>query len=185
MRDIEAVAGYDCLLKGSKPRQVPAPHALSMFMRQMAATVTILTTEHEGKHFGITATSVASLSLDPPSLTFAVNKSASICRPLRARRLVCVNALGEVHRDLSGIFSGSKQGDERFAHGEWIENADGIRRLSGATANVYLSVYEICEHGTHILFRGDVNEVYVSDQPVPLLYLNRQFGMFNTNVRAV
>ncbi|QGP81552.1 MULTISPECIES: flavin reductase [Sphingomonadaceae] len=45
-------------------------------MRRLAATVTVLTLELEGQPFGMVATAVCSLALEPPSILACINKSA-------------------------------------------------------------------------------------------------------------
>ena len=43
-------------------------------MRHLAATVTIVSTEADGTRYGMTATAVTSVSMEPPSILAAVNK---------------------------------------------------------------------------------------------------------------
>jgi flavin reductase (DIM6/NTAB) family NADH-FMN oxidoreductase RutF len=64
-------------------------------MRRLASGVAIITTSHEGRRYGMTATALMSLSMDPPS--FAVG--------LVQRRAFCVNLLHESYADLRTSFS--------------------------------------------------------------------------------
>ena len=70
-------------------------------MRFLAASVNIISTAHEGKKFAMTATSVTSLSMDPPSLLVCVNKNASIHDTLITDgQQFCVNLLSKAKRIL-------------------------------------------------------------------------------------
>ena len=76
-------------------------------MRRLAATVTIISTsDANGNRYGMTATAVNSLAMDPPSLLICVNHSASIHAPLVGRGRFCVNVLTTGHEDLVSAFSG-------------------------------------------------------------------------------
>src|SRR5215813_5624410 len=88
-------------------------------MRKCAATVMVVTTAHDGQRFGMTATAVIPVSLDPPSILVSVNRSASLNRPLRDAAGFCVNILREGQVALAQAFSGSLAGEERFTVGAW------------------------------------------------------------------
>lgn len=62
-------------------------------MRRLATTVSIVTTSSEGRPFGMTATAVTSLSTEPPSLLFCVNRNTSIFPRLGPGVGACVNLL--------------------------------------------------------------------------------------------
>ena len=47
-------------------------------MRRLTSAVTVITTAHEDRRYGMTATAVTSVSADPPSLLICVNRSASL-----------------------------------------------------------------------------------------------------------
>ena len=79
-------------------------------MRQVAATVSIISTRSEGSRYGMTATAVTSVSCDPPSLLVCINRSASIHKPLEERKLFWVNLLREGQQSLCSTFSGGKTG---------------------------------------------------------------------------
>lgn len=151
---------------------------LRAFMRGMAATVTIITTEWEGQPHGMAATAVTSLSFDPPSLLFCINRSASIWAPLRASGIACINALNEGHDGLCGIFSGKAEGAARFDHGRWERAPGRPPRLLDARASVLLRTVEIGTHGTHAIFLGDVIGAGEGEGADPLVYLDRRFGGF-------
>src|SRR5688572_16586525 len=74
-------------------------------MRRLASGIALITTAHQGRRYGMAATAVSSLSLDPPALTIAVNRGASMYEPLVARGEFCVNLLRDCHAELCQSFS--------------------------------------------------------------------------------
>ena len=89
-------------------------------MRFLAASVNIISTAHEGKKFAMTATSVTSLSMDPPSLLVCVNKNASIHDTLITDgQQFCVNLLSKGQEDIATTCSINEKEPERFQFDDW------------------------------------------------------------------
>src|SRR5579862_7315586 len=102
-------------------------------MRRLASTVTIISTsDANGNRYGMTATAVNSLTMDPPSILICANQSASIHDPLTVRGRFCVNVLTTEHEELVSAFSGRLKGDARFGVGEWGVDETGMPYLDGA-----------------------------------------------------
>jgi flavin reductase len=144
-------------------------------MRRLAATVTIITTaEGENRH-GMTATAVTSVSADPPALLVCVNQTASLHDPLLASGRFCVNLLRTCHSDLCGIFSGQKDGAERFLTGNWMSDASGVPYLGDAQASLICAVEVKIPYATHTVFIGRVEVVRIFDEVKPLIYQDGHF----------
>ena len=62
-------------------------------MRTLASAVTIVSTAHNDRRFGMTATAVCSLSIQPPTLLVCVNQSTSLHHPLLSAGRFCINIL--------------------------------------------------------------------------------------------
>lgn len=157
---------------GSDVRQV---------MRHVASTVTIITTE-EQHPFGMVATALMSLSLDPPALVIGINRSASICEPLLKRKAFCVNILSRHDADISKRFAKLK-GTDRFRAGSWFTLDHGpfrdIPALATAQANLFCTVQQSIESGTHQLVIGSIKHVDDSSTKHPLVYCDGNYGVFN------
>jgi flavin reductase (DIM6/NTAB) family NADH-FMN oxidoreductase RutF len=151
--------------------------ALRGLMRQMAGTVAIIATEHEGQWHGMAATSVVSLCMEPPALLFCVNRSASIYQPLLGRGAACINLLSREQSDLCGIFSGKEKGAARFQHGTWTAGHEGLPCLEGALGHLFVRANQECAYGTHGVFSGALIEATVGGGD-PLVYLNGGFAAF-------
>jgi flavin reductase len=85
-------------------------------MRQLASTVSLVTTQENGDWHGMAATAVASLSAEPPSLLVCINQSASMHGPTARSSHFCINMLGRHQAALCENF-GKLKGVERFTVG--------------------------------------------------------------------
>ncbi|MES4992593.1 flavin reductase family protein [Phyllobacterium sp. 22229] len=158
-------------------------------LRGMAASVTIITTADGDGRYGMVATAVMSVALEPPSLVIAVNKSASIHPRISGRGYFCVNVLSEWENTIASGFSVAK-GEGRFAYGAWASrpidaSQQGLPHLVTAEAAIFCKVSAVYDsHGTHSLFIGDVVDVERSGAFSPLTYCNGQYGIFSGARRA-
>ncbi|MCM6772775.1 flavin reductase family protein [Nocardia sp. CDC159] len=144
-------------------------------MRHYPAGVTIVTLSSAGRPVGFTATSFASLSLEPPLISFNIaHTSSSIDAMLGADSLV-VHFLGEHQQHLAQRFS--RAAEERFADRSlWTTLDTGEPVLHGTPIWVRATVHQLIPIGDHTLVVGLVTRVYdnTDDQPIaaPLLYYN-------------
>src|SRR5918992_752038 len=76
---------------------------------------------------GFTCQSFASLSLDPPLITFAPARTSSTWPRIRAAGTFCVNVLAADHQELSAGFarSGNDKGVDKFAGVSWRRGPSG------------------------------------------------------------
>lgn len=146
-------------------------------MRRLAATVTVITTaDVNGNRYGMTATAVNSLAMDPPSLLICVNHSASIHGPLVGRGRFCINVLTTEHEDLVSAFSGRLKGDARFQVGEWRDEPGGMPYLEGAQCNLFCDVESVVPYATHSIVIGRVSAVRVEEGIRPLIFADGKLG---------
>jgi flavin reductase (DIM6/NTAB) family NADH-FMN oxidoreductase RutF len=146
-------------------------------MRRLAATVTIITTaDVNGNRYGMTATAVNSLAMDPPSLLICVNHSASIHAPLIGRGRFCINVLTTEHEELVSAFSGRLKGDARFQVGEWRDEAGGMPYLEGAQCNLFCDIESVIPYATHSIVIGRVSAVRVEEGIRPLIFADGKLG---------
>ena len=146
-------------------------------MRRFATTVSIITCAHGGSRFGMSATAVTSLSVDPPSLLVCVNKSAATHRVMSRGGRFCVNVLRSVHAGLSQAFSGKLKGEERFGLGNWSVTEDGTPFLVDAQANLFCEIVRVVDYGTHTIFIAGVYSAKTQQNVDPLLYQDGQYAI--------
>lgn len=142
-------------------------------MRALASTVSIVSTRHERRRFGMTATAVTSVSTEPPSLLICINRSASLHGPLLDSRLFCVNILHAWQSALAQAF-GAKDVD-RFAHGAWLADERDTPYLGDAQANIFCDVDDVHAYGSHTIVVGKVYHVGVRKPVHPLVYQDGRY----------
>lgn len=149
-------------------------------MRHVGSTVTIITTDN-GNPFGMVATAMMSLSLEPPALAIGINHSASICRPLLERQAFCVNILSRHDDDISRRFT-KLSGAARFSAGNWSADESGIFRsipfLATAQAALFCTVQQSMDSGTHCLIVGSILRAIDNSVDDPLMYCDGGYGQF-------
>lgn len=146
-------------------------------MRQLAATVTLVTTFEDNGPHGMTATAVSSLSADPPSVLVCINRAARMHGPTSRSRHFCLNLLAAGQLDLCEAF-GARRGLDRFAVGEWREGPHRLPWLNGNAATLFCAVDEALNYGTHTIFIGRIEQVDVDRDARPLVYQDGAFGHF-------
>ncbi|GAB2527440.1 flavin reductase family protein [Nocardia heshunensis] len=144
-------------------------------MRHYPAGVTIVTLNSKNGPVGFTATSFASLSAQPPLISFNIAEtSSSIEAMLRAESLV-VHFLGEHQKHLAQRFS--RAAEDRFTDRSlWTTLPTGEPVLHGTPIWVRATVHQLLPIGDHTLVIGLVTQVHdnTEDSPAvgPLVYYN-------------
>ena len=98
-------------------------------MRTLASAVTIVSTANDNRRFGMTATAVCSLTMQPPTLLVCVNQSTNLHHPLLSAGRFCINILHADQDELARTF-GRQDIEDRFAHGNWQLDDRGVPSLS-------------------------------------------------------
>ena len=150
-------------------------------MSRMGSSVTIVTSAGPAGPAGFTATAVASVSDDPPTILVCVNRASRSHGPLTMNGVFCINVLADGMADLAEIFAGRGLPDgadtveERFAHGEWARLATGSAVLVGAVAAFDCRISEIVPVATHDIVIGVVQAVRSDASGEPLVYAARRY----------
>jgi flavin reductase (DIM6/NTAB) family NADH-FMN oxidoreductase RutF len=151
-------------------------------MRQLAGGISAITVGQGEDRTGLTVTSVASLSADPPSLVFCINKSASSWPVLVRRRAFAVNVLTPAQMAVADRFSGRSgaKGVARYEGARWSELATGTPVLRDALAVLDCEVEELVERFGSAVVIGRVVAVAVRDEdaePHALTYWRGAYGI--------
>lgn len=144
-------------------------------LRRLGKAVAVITALHNGQRMAMTATAVSELSLDPPSLLVCVNKAASLYSPLTAQANFAVNILHSSQIDVCNSCFGATKGEERFRVGQWDSAACGTPLLRDAQASFVCEYHDSIECGTHAVIIGQVQEVRLTGDVDPLIYLDGAF----------
>jgi flavin reductase (DIM6/NTAB) family NADH-FMN oxidoreductase RutF len=123
-------------------------------MGQFATGVTVVTTGGSAGQHGLTANAVASLSLNPPLVMVAVEKTAHSIDCLRKNRCFAINILRLDQEHISRRFA--KPGPKDFSDLHVKTATTGSPILPECVANVDCRVIEIFPGGDHEIFVGEI-----------------------------
>lgn len=152
-------------------------------MRRLAAGVSIITTVADGTRFGLVATSVCSVSLEPPSLLVCVNHAASSHDAIQKAGFFCVNLLRKDDNDTARRFSSPEYRDIRFEDGRWGTLDTGAPALVDALASFDCEISKVITVSSHTVFIGNVTAVELwSKDVVPLIYFDGRYNAAETQI---
>lgn len=138
-----------------------------------ATGVTVITTVADGKPAGMTASAVASLSVDPVLLLVCINNSLPTHGAIEASRRFVVNVLGEGQEEIALRFA--RPSPDKFAGIGLVEDK-ALPVLADAIAHFVCDVHERFPGGDHSIFTGLVRECAAIRGRSPLLYYRSSFG---------
>jgi flavin reductase (DIM6/NTAB) family NADH-FMN oxidoreductase RutF/DNA-binding GntR family transcriptional regulator len=141
----------------------------------LASGVTVVTTEAGGKRHGMTASSVTSLSMDPPMMLACINSAVPTADAVTESGRYVVNVLGEHQGELARQFATASR--DKFRDVAVRRGALGLPLLSEALAHIECEVAERVVGGTHTIFLGRVVSATAGDGQ-PLTYFRGGFGRF-------
>jgi flavin reductase (DIM6/NTAB) family NADH-FMN oxidoreductase RutF len=150
-------------------------HQLKLAMRGLAQSVVIITTAQSGERHAMAATAVCPVSMDPPSMLFCINRTASAHPILSKGAAFCINLLADRHEDLARLCSGPTKGEARFGSGAFATDDEGVPYVLDAQANVTCVQDGRVSYGTHDVFFGKVRSVRVAGAIEPLIYLDGSY----------
>lgn len=144
-------------------------------MRGLCQSVGIVTACDGGRWIGMTASSITSVSMEPPSLLVCVNRGASIHAAIVSSRRFSVNFLACGQEELSRLFSSPISSDERFGHGRWAAPEGRPPELEGALSVLTCELEHASSVATHTIFVGAVRSVVTQPGRSPLVYVNGRY----------
>ncbi|MFE9609680.1 flavin reductase family protein [Streptomyces sp. NPDC006012] len=137
--------------------------------RRHAAGVAVITARGALGPVGFTATSLTSVSAEPPLLSFGIGIGASSWPAVSEARHVGVHILGEHQHELAATFA--RSGADRFgAPTAWREGPEGVPVLGGVLAWLVCRVVERVPAGDHHIVLAEVVLGDPGGAGRPLLY---------------
>jgi flavin reductase (DIM6/NTAB) family NADH-FMN oxidoreductase RutF len=158
-RSSSAGSGFD-----TRGRPSASPERFRDAFRLHPEGVTIVTARDEfGDQLGMTATSVTSVSLDPPLLLVCINRASRMTSSLSAGASFVVHFLAADQEEVAGRFARSL--DDKFEHVRYRITSSGCPRLEDALAAVECANHEVFLAGDHVIVVGRVVDVRINRQP--------------------
>lgn len=159
------------LIEQDEPQLTPEQYK-SVFRRH-AAGVAVVTLLGDRGPVGFTATSVISVSAEPPLLAFSIDSGSSSWPALARTRTLVVSFLAQDQADLSARFAA--RGEDRFAAGGWSTLPTGEPVLDGAQSWVRGRVVQRTPVGTSYLVSVRALDHGTRDDAEPLVYRDRRY----------
>lgn len=171
----------DCA--STNAESLSSEHFKTVF-RQHPAGVAVVTLRHGDRLVGFTATSVISVSAEPPLLAFSVAGGSSSWEPLAQAETVVINFLAADQVDLSVRFATS--GIDRFACGGWFSLDSGEPVLDDSSCWIRARIVQRIPVGSSHLVCLHALSSSVGAQPMavasrpPLVYHDRLYHQLDT-----
>ena len=145
-------------------------------MRRTATPVSVVTTEGGGGRFGVTVSSLCSVSVDPPQVLVCVHLSGPTAGALRTNKCFAVNILDRRHRHVADSFAGriERWRADRFACDSWVSLVTGAPVLADGLLVMDCELTRELVVSTHAVFVGTVVGLQ-SREGAPLLYSDQAY----------
>ena len=150
-----------------RPSQTIGAEAFRLAMREFASGVAIVAAGHGEGRNGCTATSLCSLSVDPPTLIVCLARASATLKTVLAEGALGVSLLASEHADLADRFAGRRglRGVGRFDGYEWTSLTTGCPLLRDAVAVIDCEVEEVIERHTLAVVIGRVLAAHAPGGP--------------------
>lgn len=141
------------------PQLVPRDHFISA-MRQVAASVTVVTTDGEAGRYGATVSAFSSVSADPPTVLVCLAVQSRIASAVARNGVFCVNVLSETDAEIADRFAGRHDGwmADRFSGIACFGAPGQAPQIDGATAFCCV-LRQTVRSGSHVIVLGHVRDV--------------------------
>ena len=147
----------------------PVKKDFLLAMRGITSTVTVISAKDGENKQAMTATSVVSLSLDPPTMLVCINHEALIHDVMKEEVGFCINILSVGKESVADICSIKGKERQRFLEGNWSE-LDNIPYNKDSQSNMFCNCIKAIECTTHTIYLGEIIEVFNQSSFNPLLY---------------
>lgn len=157
---------------------MPRPSSVAAFREALghyASGITVIT-GHDGQGpTGFTCQSFYSVSVEPPLVSFCVQKTSKTYPRIRAAGSFVVNVLAHDQQHVAGQFSHS--GADKWAGIAWSRTQAGNPALDGTLTWLDCRIRAEHDAGDHVIVLGQVEEIGLPDrQPGdPLLYFKSRY----------
>ena len=150
-----------------------SPAEFKLAFRNHPAGVAVITADAGDGPVGLTATSVFSVSAEPPLLVFSISGQSSSAPTLNKADTVVVHLLGANQLDVAKLFATS--GVDRFADSSiWSRLVTGEPYLPGAPVWIRGRIINRMEAGGSTVIAVHALQAHVSStEEPPLVYHNR------------
>ena len=145
-------------------------------MRKMTSTVTVIASREGDTQYAMTATSVVSLTLEPPSMLICINKKASIHSILSEKAKLSINILSTDQKEFSELCSNKSRENDRFKGDDWSYQ-DDIPYATNSVSSLFCECKQVIDYETHSIFMCKIISLINNDSRDCLLYHNASYNV--------
>ncbi|MEU4730915.1 flavin reductase family protein [Streptomyces sp. NPDC023588] len=179
---VDALPRPDLRAVGEDERAPVGPAEFRAVLGNFASGVTVITAPPGGGEegdgpAGFACQSFASLSLDPPLITFMVARTSTTWPRIARAGVFCVNVLGAEQGELCRSFAVS--GADKFAGVAHTPTpVTGSPQLDAVPAWIDCRIHAVHTGGDHLIVVGRVVAMGAAGEGEPLLFHKGRFGRF-------
>ncbi len=160
---------------GSTPPSSVDRQVMRTVLGHFVSGIVVITGVDDDGPVGFTCQSFASLSLDPPLVSFSPSLTSVSWPRIRATHTFCVNVLAAEHASYSNTFA--RSGGDKFAGVSWNPAPSGSPILDGVSAFIDCALDEEYPGGDHTIVVGRVTALGADPDRLPLLYYRGSYGV--------
>ena len=141
-----------------------------------ASGVSVVTTKARGLLYGLTVSSFASVSLNPPLVLVCLSNRNRLPLMIQDSGQFGVSILSSDQEEASGYFATSgREPTEDFVQIEGFWTESDVPVVKDAAAYVACKLHQAFEQGDHTVIVGEVVEAKSNDDAKPLIYFKRGY----------
>ncbi|MEH6578544.1 MAG: flavin reductase family protein [Amphritea sp.] len=127
-------------------------------MSRRVSSVNLVTTNGIAGLYGLTVTSMCSVSAEPPMVMIGINRKSPLCEAITQNHCFVINVLSVGQQHLADCFAGFGPDGEvyDFSQASWLSGVTGSLILENATAFFECTVASYRDVGSHRMFIGNV-----------------------------
>jgi flavin reductase len=139
-------------------------------MRAIVQPVGLVTAACGGERDGVTAVTVCSATMEPPTLLISIKQDSAVAQIITRCEAFGVSFLADTQARMARRFSDAgNTGEKLFSEGKWLTAATGAPLLDGAVSAFDCRLVDVFACGGHSLFLGRVVSM-ISNEGEGLLY---------------
>jgi flavin reductase (DIM6/NTAB) family NADH-FMN oxidoreductase RutF len=172
------------LTLAENPENPAGPDDLRRLFRRHAAAIAVITTTHDESPVGLLVTSLASVSAQPPLISFNVSRGSSSWPALSEAQHIGVHVLAAGQEDLADRFA--RKGTDRFAAPtSWRLGPHQVPLIGGCAAVSVAVVEQRVPVGDHVIVVARLLQVDAEEGASPLVHHEGAYHAVKPQVSSI
>ncbi|WP_019971033.1 flavin reductase family protein [Mycobacterium sp. 141] len=157
---------------GATAQIEPDLNVMKQVNRQFISGVTVVTALDQQTPRGLAVNAFSSISLEPPTVMVAVQRTSSTHDCLYRAKHLAINILSTDQLDVVNVFA--TKTPDKFSGLDWVPGPFGSPLINHSGAQMEVEIRERLQASTHTVFICRVVHAAVSDRP-PMVYSAGKF----------